>query len=397
VVIVGAGILGLATARRLLQERPGLRLVVLDKEPEIATHQTGHNSGVVHSGIYYAPGSLKARLCTQGKVALERYVAERGLPYERCGKLIVATDESELPRLAELERRAIANGVGGLSVLEGDELRGVEPNAAGIRALHARETAIVDYRAVAAWFAADVREAGGEIRVGAAVVGLEERERGVAVETTAGSFTAAALVGCAGLQSDRVATLAGTRPPVRIVPFRGDYYTLKPQARALVNGLVYPVPDPSFPFLGVHFTKLVGGGVIAGPNAVLAFARERYGRAGIELRDVASTLGYRGFWRLARRHYRFGATELWRDVVKRAYIRELQRYVPAVTAADLEFGPSGIRAQALDREGRLVDDFVLERTGRQLHVLNAPSPAATASLAIADHIAGEAAQLLGNS
>jgi (S)-2-hydroxyglutarate dehydrogenase len=394
VVVVGAGILGLATARRLLEERPGLRLVALDKEAEIATHQTGHNSGVVHSGIYYAPGSLKARLCTEGKQALERYVTERGLPYERCGKLIVATNETELPRLAELEQRAIANGVGGLSVLDRDGLRTVEPNAAGIRALHASETAIVDYRAVADAFAADVREAGGEIRVGAAVVGIEERRRGVAVETTAGSLEAAVLVGCAGLQSDRVASLAGTQPPVRIVPFRGDYYTLKPRARGLVNGLVYPVPDPSFPFLGVHFTKLTDGRVIAGPNAVLAFAREQYGRAGFDLKDVASTLGYRGFWRLARQHFQFGAVELWRDVVKRAYVRELQRYVPAVSADDLDFGPSGIRAQALDREGRLVDDFVLERTGRQLHVLNAPSPAATASLAIAEHIALQAAELL---
>ena len=393
-VVVGAGILGLATARRLLQERPGLRLVVLDKEAQIATHQTGHNSGVVHSGIYYSPGSLKARLCTQGKAALERYVAERGLPYERCGKLIVALDASELPRLAELERRAIANGVGGLSLLEGDELRTVEPNAAGIRALHARETAIVDYRAVAAAFASDVKEAGGELQLGAAVVGIAERGGSVAVETTGGSLTATALVGCAGLQSDRIATLAGTEPPVRIVPFRGDYYTLTPQAGALVNGLLYPVPDPAYPFLGVHFTKLVDGRVIAGPNAVLALARERYNRTGLDLRDVTSTLGYRGFWRLARQHFRFGAVEVWRDVVKRAYVRELQRYVPAVTAGDLTFGPSGIRAQALDRDGRLVDDFVLERTGRQLHVLNAPSPAATASLAIADHLATQAAELL---
>jgi (S)-2-hydroxyglutarate dehydrogenase len=394
VVVVGAGILGLATARRLLQERPRLRLAVLEKEGSIATHQTGHNSGVVHSGIYYTPGSLKARLCTEGRAALERYVVERGLAYERCGKLIVATDESELPRLAELERRALANGVDGLSVLDGDELRTVEPNAAGIKALHARETGIVDYRAVAAAFASDVEEAGGELVLGSAVLAIEERGRAVAVETTAGSFTAAALVGCAGLQSDRIAALGGMRPPVRIVPFRGDYYTLRPHARALVNALVYPVPDPSFPFLGVHFTKLIDGRVIAGPNAVLALARERYGRAGVDLRDVLSTLGYGGFWRVARRHYRFGAGELWRDLVKRAYVRELQRYVPAVAADDLDFGPSGIRAQAVDREGRLVDDFVLERTGRQLHVLNAPSPAATASLAIADHIAAQAAELL---
>ena len=394
VVVVGAGILGLATARQLLHMRPGLRLALVEKEAAIASHQTGHNSGVVHSGIYYAPGSLKARLCTAGKAALERYAADRGLPYERCGKLIVATGESELGRLAELERRALANGVGGLRVLDGSELQSVEPNAVGVRALHAPETAIVDYSAVARAFAEDVHTAGGEVRLGTSVVGLDERERTVVVQTTTGSFTATALVGCAGLQSDRLVALAGRRPSVRIVPFRGDYYTLKPRARRLVNGLVYPVPDPAFPFLGVHFTRLVDGRVIAGPNAVLALARERYGRASVDLRDLAATLGYAGFWRFARRHVRFGAGELWRDIVKRAYVRDMQRYVPAVTVDDVEFGPSGIRAQALGPDGRLVDDFVLERTGRQLHVLNAPSPAATASLAIAEHIAGQAADLL---
>lgn len=394
VVVVGGGILGLATARQLLSTHPGLRLAVVEKEPELANHQTGHNSGVVHSGIYYAPGSLKARLCTAGKAALERYVAERGLPYERCGKLIVAVEEGELGRLAELERRAVANGVGGLRVLDASELRSVEPNAVGLRALHSPETAIVDYRAVARSFADDVRAAGGELKLGTAAVRLAERGRGVAVETSAGSFTASALVACAGLQSDRLAALAGRRPAVRIVPFRGDYYTLKPAARELVKGLVYPVPDPALPFLGVHFTRLTDGRVIAGPNAVLALARERYGRADVNVHDLASTLGYAGFWRFARRHYRFGAAELWRDVVKRAYVRDMQRYVPAVTADDVEFGPSGIRAQALGRDGKLVDDFVLERTGRQLHVLNAPSPAATASMAIAEHIAAEAADLV---
>jgi (S)-2-hydroxyglutarate dehydrogenase len=393
VVVVGAGILGLATARRLLHMRPGLRLTVVEKEAAIASHQTGRNSGVVHSGIYYAPGSLKARLCTTGKASLERYVAERSLPYERCGKLIVAIDESEFGRLAELERRALANGVRGLRRLNGSELHSVEPNAIGIRALHAPETAIVDYGAVARAFAEDVRAAGGEVQLGTAVVGLEEHARTVAVETTAGLFIASTLVGCAGLQSDRVAALAGRRPPVRIVPFRGDYYTLKPSARRLVNGLVYPVPDPAFPFLGVHFTRLVDGRVIAGPNAVPALARERYGRASVDLHDLAAMLGYSGFWRFARRHYRFGAGEIWRDVVKRAYVRDMQRYVPAVTADDVEFGPSGIRAQALGRDGKLVDDFVLERTGRQLHVLNAPSPAATASLAIAEHLAVQTADL----
>jgi L-2-hydroxyglutarate oxidase LhgO len=394
VVIIGAGILGLATARRLLHDSPGLRLVVLEKEIQIAEHQTGHNSGVVHSGIYYAPGSLKARLCTAGKALLERYAAERGLPYERCGKLVVALDERELPRLAELERRALANGVGGVRMLDGSELRAIEPNGVGIRALYAPETGIVDYRAVANAFADDVCAAGGELLLRTAVTTIEERQRSVGVETTGGAMTASALVACAGLQSDRVAALGGTRPTVRIVPFRGDYYTLKPSARALVNGLLYPVPDPAFPFLGVHFTKLTDGRVIAGPNAVLSLARERYGRADAVPRDVASTLAYPGFWRFARRHARFAVGELWRDLVKRAYIRDMQRYVPAVTADDVEFGPSGIRAQALDRSGRLVDDFVLERTGRQLHVLNAPSPAATAALAIGGHLAAEAAALL---
>jgi L-2-hydroxyglutarate oxidase LhgO len=395
VVVVGAGILGLATARRLLLDRPSLRLAVVDKEPRVAAHQTGHNSGVVHSGIYYRPGSLKARLCVTGKEALERYVAERGLAYERCGKLIVALDQGELARLEELERRAAANGVRGLRLLGADELRELEPNAAGIRALHAPGTGIVDYREVAAAFAADVAGLGGELVLGAAVAGLEERAAGVAVETARGTFEAGLLVACAGLQSDRLARLGGVRPPVRIVPFRGDYYTLRPSARGLVNGLVYPVPDPAFPFLGVHFTRTVDGRVIAGPNAVLALAREGYGRASVRVRDVGATLGYAGFWRFARRHYRFGAGELWRDLVKRAFVRDMQRYVPAVTAADVEFGPSGIRAQALAPDGALADDFVLERTARCLYVLNAPSPAATASLAIAEHLAAEARGLLG--
>jgi len=273
VVVIGAGILGLATARELLDSRPGLCLAVVEKEDRIAVHQTGHNSGVVHSGIYYAPGSLKARLCTVGKGALERYIAERGLPYERCGKLIVALDESELARLAELERRARANGVSSLRMLDADGVRSVEPNAVGLRGLHAPETAIADYTAVAASFAHDVRNAGGEFFLAAAVTGVDERGREVVVETSSGELRTSALVGCAGLQSDRIATLAGARPRVRIVPFRGDYYTLRPSARGLVKGLIYPVPDPAFPFLGVHFTKLTDGRVIAGPNAVLSLAR----------------------------------------------------------------------------------------------------------------------------
>ncbi len=395
VVVVGAGILGLATARRLLQTSPGLKLAVVEKEDAIATHQTGHNSGVVHSGIYYLPGSLKARLCTQGKAALERLVDERGLAHERCGKVIVALDAQELPRLDELERRAQANGVQGLRGIGADELREVEPNAVGIRALHATQTGIVDFREVAGALADDVRAGGGEVLLGRQVVGIAEHGGRVEVMTSGGGLEARAVVACAGLQSDRLAALSGASPDrPRIVPFRGDYYTLRPHASGLVNGLVYPVPDPELPFLGVHFTKTIGGKVIAGPNAVLSLAREGYRRLALSPRDAAATLTFPGFWRFARSHFRFGLGEQWRDVVKSAFVRDMQRYVPVVQAEDVEFGPSGIRAQALGRDGKLVDDFVLERSGRVLHVLNAPSPAATASLAIAEHLAGEASQLL---
>jgi L-2-hydroxyglutarate oxidase LhgO len=395
VVVVGAGIVGLATARCLLQRTPALKLAVVEKEDAIATHQTGHNSGVVHSGIYYVPGSLKARLCTQGKAALEQLVAERGLAHERCGKVIVALSESELPRLEELERRAQANGVQGLRAIGADELREVEPNAVGIRALHATQTGIVDFREVAAALADDVRAGGGEVLLGREVVAIAERGGRVEVTTSGGELEARAVVACAGLQSDRLAALSGASPDrPRIVPFRGDYYTLRPHASGLVNGLVYPVPDPELPFLGVHFTKTIGGKVIAGPNAVLALAREGYRRLALSPRDAAATLTFPGFWRFARSHLRFGLGEQWRDVVKSAFVRDMQRYVPAVRAEDVEFGPSGIRAQALGRDGRLVDDFVLERSGRVLHVLNAPSPAATASLAIAEHLAAETSQLL---
>ncbi len=396
IVVIGAGIVGLATARRLLQGSPGLRLAVVEKEDRIGAHQTSHNSGVVHSGIYYAPGSLKARLCMDGKAALERLAGERGLDYERLGKVIVALEGRELPRLAELKRRAIANGVAGLRELSGDELRELEPNAVGLRALHAPETGVIDFHAVAGALADDVRSAGGSVLLGRRVVGITEISTRVEVQTTAGELEARAVVACAGVQADRVASLNDTRAGrPRIVPFRGDYYTLKPHARALVNGLVYPVPDPELPFLGVHFTKTIRGEVLAGPNAVLALNREGYGRFDVRPRDVLSTLAFPGFWRFLRRHLRFGLEETWRDLVKSAFVRELQRYVPAVQADDVDFGPSGIRAQALGRDGRLLDDFVLERTGRVLHVLNAPSPAATASLAIGEHLAGEASQLLG--
>ncbi|MFL5963609.1 MAG: L-2-hydroxyglutarate oxidase [Gaiellaceae bacterium] len=382
VIVVGGGILGLSTARRLLLERPGLRLVLLEKEHALAHHQTGHNSGVVHSGIYYRPGSLKAQLCVEGKQALERYADERGITRVERGKLIVALDDSELERLAELERRGRANGVAGLRVVEGDCLRAIEPSVAGIRALHAPGTGVIDYTRVAESFAADIRTAGGEIELSAEVTLVAERNGRVEVETRGRARTARAVVSCAGLQSDRLA-----RSATRIVPFRGDYYTLSERAAALVQGLVYPVPDPSFPFLGVHLTKQVDGTVTAGPNAVLSLAREQYRRTAFSPRDAAATAAYPGFWRFAARHLRTGSAELWRDLSKRAFVRDLQRYVPGVTEEDVRFGPSGIRAQALGRDGRLLDDFVIEGNGRIVHVVNAPSPAATSSLAIGSHVA----------
>jgi len=390
VVVIGAGIVGLATARALLVKRPALRLAVLEKEPRPGMHQTGHNSGVIHSGIYYTPGSLKARLCIEGKRKLELYAAEREIPFLACGKLIVALDASELSRLDELHRRAVANGVDGLRILTGDELREVEPNAAGLRALHAPRTGIVDYGAVTRAYAADVEAAGGRILTGRDVLRFEPAAREVQIHTSNGPLRAGAVIGCAGLQSDRVARLAGAKPPVRIVPFRGDYYTLGKETEGLVRGLLYPVPDPAFPFLGVHFTKRLDGSVVAGPNAVLAFSRERYRRAALDVRDAASALAYRGSWRFFARHLRTGAAELHRDFSKRAFVRDMQRYVPTVRGDDVTFGPTGIRAQALGRDGKLVDDFLIVGTDRMMHVLNAPSPAATASLAIGDELADRA-------
>jgi (S)-2-hydroxyglutarate dehydrogenase len=390
VAVVGGGILGLSTARQLLIARPGLRLIVLEKERELATHQTGHNSGVLHSGVYYAPGSLKARLCVEGKAALERFAAERGIPVRRAGKLIVALDDSELARLGELKRRATENGVEGLRELSRDEFRELEPNVEGIRALHAPSTGVIDYSLVAHAFAEDVRERGGEISLGRRVDAIRSAVGGAHLETDEGSLRARVGVSCAGLQSDRLAREGATGPRLRIVPFRGDYYTLTAAAQSLVNGLVYPVPDPAFPFLGVHFTKRIDGSVIAGPNAVLALSRERYRRAAFNVRDATSAVTYGGLWRFAIRHFDVAAAEVWRDLSKRAFVRDMQRYVPSVRGRDVEFGPTGIRAQALTPDGRLVDDFVIETRPGIVHVVNAPSPGATSSIAIGAWIAGRA-------
>ena len=394
VAVVGGGIVGLATALRLTERRPDLRVAVLEKEPELATHQSGHNSGVLHAGLYYQPGSLKARLCREGKAAVEAFAAAHDIPFERCGKLVVALDGRELPRLATLRERATANGVPGLEEVGPERIREIEPHAAGIRGLWSPETGIIDFRRIALAMAADLAARGVTIETGREVRSIAERGDEVVVGTTAGDLRAGMVVACAGLQADRVAALSGADDGPRIVPFRGDYYTLTPDARALVRGLIYPVPDPRFPFLGVHFTKRIDGAVWAGPNAVLAFAREGYRRRDLNPRDLVGTLTNRGFIRLAGRYLGTGLAEMWRDWWKPAFVRELQRYVPEIRADQLAFGPSGVRAQALARDGTLVDDFVLGGSARILHVRNAPSPAATSSLAIGAMLATTALERL---
>ena len=388
-MIVGAGIVGLATARELLNRRPGLRLAVIDKEKAVGTHQSGHNSGVIHSGVYYAPGSLKARLCVQGAREMYAYCESRGIPSERCGKVIVAADESELGRLEALYERGTANGVQGLELIGPEALREREPHCAGIRALWSPSSGIVDYREVVRHYALDVRNSGGEVHTGRELLGIERRRDVVLMLTSAGELEGRRVIVCGGLHADRLARLGGDRREPEVVPFRGDYWQLRPEARHLCRNLIYPVPDPAFPFLGVHATRRIGTGEVwLGPNAVLAFAREGYRRLDFSVRDLAQALASRGFQRLAVKYWRMGAVELWRDLSKRAFCESVRRYLPEVTMGDMLPGPSGVRAQALDATGKLVDDFVTDLQGdRVLHVRNAPSPAATSSLAIARLIA----------
>ncbi len=378
VAVVGAGIVGLAVARELALRDPRRRVVVLEREDRVAAHQTSRNSGVAHAGIYYAPGSLKARLCVAGVRELAAYCDERGLAYERCGKLIVALDRGELPALDELARRGAANGVPGLRLLDAAGLRAIEPHAAGVAALHSPETAIVDFAAVARALADDVRAAGGEVVTGAAVEGVEVRAARIVLRHHGGEVVARFAVFCAGAGSDRLAVLAGAGPDPRIVPFRGSYLRLLPQRRELVRGLIYPVPDPRLPFLGVHLTRHVGGDVLIGPTALLSPA------------DLGRTLRWPGTWRMARRWWRTGATELRHALSPASLARSAARYVPALEPRDAEPAWAGVRAQAVARDGSLLDDFAFSRTERALHVRNAPSPAATAALAIARHVADEA-------
>jgi len=381
--VIGAGILGLASARELLRRHPSARIAVLDKEDAPARHQTGHNSGVIHSGLYYPPGSAKARLCVEGRRSLLEFCDEHGIRYELCGKLVVARDESELAQLDTLRERGLANGLRGLEVLDEQAFAAVEPAVRGKRALWVPEAGIVDFREIARTFAEDLRAAGVTFRYRARVDGIALTANGVTLRVGGDTIEADRVVACAGLHSDRIAGLAGAPPTPKIVPFRGDYYVLRPERRSLIRGLVYPVPDPRFPFLGVHFTRRIDGAVWLGPNAVLAFAREGYRRADLSVTDLAETLGFEGFRRLATRYWRTGLAEMARDFWKPKFLAALTAYVPSLTSADLLPGPSGVRAQALASDGRLVDDFVYDVLGPLLNVRNAPSPAATSALALA--------------
>jgi L-2-hydroxyglutarate oxidase len=385
VLIVGGGIVGLATAYNLGLQYPDLCVTVLEKEARLAQHQTGHNSGVLHSGIYYKPGSLKASNCLAGRAAMLELCDREGIPYKICGKVIVALDEGDVARLDMLYERGTANGVR-VEPIERGRLRELEPHAAGLKALYLPNAGVVDFRVVCERLAQRIAEAGGQVRTGAQVTGIREGAGEVIVRSNAGDFAARYVVNCAGLHSDRVATMATGRTSARIIPFRGEYYRLKSSAEHLCNNLIYPVPDPRFPFLGVHFTRTAWGEVECGPNAVLAFAREGYRKTDINLRDLSETLSYPGTLRMGAHYWKMGIGEMWRSLSKAAFVRALQRLMPDIGADDLEPMSAGVRAQAVGPDGALLDDFAFQESARTVHVINAPSPAATASISIGKSI-----------
>lgn len=386
IAIIGGGIVGLATAYNLMQQRPGLRLVVLEKEKQFAHHQTGHNSGVLHSGIYYKPGSLKALNCRAGKAAMQTFCDTHHIPYKLCGKVIVATDKNELTRMRDIYERGRANGVD-CELIAAERCREIEPHAASVGAIHVPEAGIVDYKQVCEKMAELLRAAGHDIRTGARVTAVDQVGSDRVVRTTAGDFTAKLVVNCAGLQCDRVTKMTGMKPAAKIVPFRGEYFELTPEAEHLCKTLIYPVPDPAFPFLGVHFTSMVHGGAECGPNAVLALGRESYGKFQVHFPDLFESLTYPGFLKMAAKHWKTGLGEMWRSYSKRAFVKALQRLMPEIEAKHLTPCPSGIRAQAVTPDGGLVDDFLIDEAQGIINVNNAPSPAATASLNIGKTIA----------
>ncbi|MFI5378669.1 MAG: L-2-hydroxyglutarate oxidase [Tepidisphaerales bacterium] len=394
VAVIGGGIVGLATAMTLTSEH-AISIIVLEAEGALAAHQTGHNSGVIHSGLYYKPGSLKARLCTEGRQSLVNFCQQRNIRHELCGKVVVAISESELPALDELQRRGTAIGLADLRRLSIEEIREREPHAAGIAGLRVRETGIVNYTRVAEEYAKVLQELGGQVHTSSRVFAVTPSPDAIVLHTTQGEIECRGLVNCAGLQSDRVARMCGLRPQVQIVPFRGEYYKLSQDAWRLCKHLIYPVPDPAFPFLGVHFTRMIDGGIEAGPNAVLALARHGYRWSDINLRDLAETLTFAGFWRLARKYWRPGLGEMHRSLSRNAFLASLRRLMPDLQPAHLLPGGSGVRAQAMHATGAMVDDFHIQTAPRMIHVLNAPSPAATASIAIGQYIAHGACETLG--
>ena len=384
--VIGGGIIGLATAMRLTQELPRYRLVVLEKEPEIARHQTGHNSGVIHAGIYYAPGSQKANFCATGGRMLREFCDRHGIEYEMCGKVIVATNESEVPRLEELYRRGTASGAEGLEIIDRERLKELEPHAAGIKGILSPNTGIIDYTKVSQAYAAQLRESGGELLTDTEVQGISRRDGRLYIETAGAGVSAKYLINCAGLHADRVAHMMGVDIGVRMIPFRGEYLSIRPERSYLVKGLIYPVPDPRLPFLGLHFTKRVDGIVEAGPSAVLAFAREGYKKTSFNVGDAREILTFPGFWRMSMANWKTGLHEQYRSLVRSSFVRSLQTLVPEIRREDLHNPGAGVRAQAVDRRGRLLQDFSIAETEHAIHVLNAPSPGATSSLAIGRYI-----------
>lgn len=385
IIFIGGGIVGTASALKLLEKKQ-LRILLLEAEDSLAKHQTGNNSGVIHSGLYYKPGSLKALNCTHGREMLYRFCEEHSIPHERCGKIVVATDESELPQLNMLEGRGIENGLQGIKRLSKEEIKEFEPHANGIEALYVPQTGIVDYTAVTNKYAKLIIKIGGDIKLNSKAVSIKVNCNQIVVQTEEDEFKSKYLVNCGGLYSDKIAKMSGVNPDVKIIPFRGEYYELKKERQHLVKNLIYPVPDPQFPFLGVHFTRMIHGGVEAGPNAVLAFKRTGYKKTDIDISQIAEMLLYPGFWKMARKHYKMGWEEFKRSFSKKLFVKSLQKLIPELTEDDIVPGGAGVRAQALDRNGKLLDDFRIIQTDKMIHVLNAPSPAATASLSIGNTI-----------